>query len=100
MSLFEVYKSSLTSSIRESVWKRDHNTCQRCGLVSRYYPTYAQISEGWDPFLVIHHIDRNRFNNRPENLKLVCQVCHVKEHNGEWGNTGKARKRGVSPSRE
>ena len=100
MSLFEVYKSSLTSSIRESVWKRDHNTCQRCGLVSRYYPTYAQISEGWDPFLVIHHIDRNRFNNRPENLRLVCQVCQVKEHNGEWGNTGKGRKRGVSPSRE
>src|SRR6266571_2673614 len=54
MSLFEVYKSSLTSSIRESVWKRDHNTCQRCGLVSHYYPTYGQTSEGWDHFLMMH----------------------------------------------
>jgi 5-methylcytosine-specific restriction endonuclease McrA len=89
VSLLGTYDSALTPRIRELIWKRDHNTCQRCGLVSRYHGASGQLSEGWAPFLVIHHVDRNRRNNRLENLKLVCPSCHVKEHGREWGNTGK-----------
>jgi 5-methylcytosine-specific restriction endonuclease McrA len=29
----------------------------------------------------IHHKDRNRLNNKPENLICICKSCHRKEHN-------------------
>jgi len=29
---------------------------------------------------VIHHIDRNRRNNNPDNLRRFCYSCHRKEH--------------------
>ncbi|TMI15681.1 HNH endonuclease [Candidatus Bathyarchaeota archaeon] len=93
MSLFGTYESKLTPRIRELVWRRGSNTCQRCGLVSSYHSAEGQLSEGWAPFLIVHHVDRNRRNNCPENLKLVCPSCHVKEHGGDWGNAGKAKKR-------
>ena len=30
--------------------------------------------------LQIHHKDRNRKNNHISNLKILCRVCHRKEH--------------------
>jgi len=30
--------------------------------------------------LIVHHIDRNKFNNHLSNLKVLCQSCHAKEH--------------------
>lgn len=30
--------------------------------------------------LVIHHKDKNRENNDPENLQLLCSSCHKKKH--------------------
>lgn len=30
--------------------------------------------------LAIHHIDRNRQNNAPENLELLCPRCHTLDH--------------------
>ena len=35
---------------------------------------------GGDQHLVIHHLDRNRKNNNPENLVMVCRSCHAKVH--------------------
>lgn len=32
--------------------------------------------------LVVHHIDRNRKNNIPANLKWLCRNCHYLEHKG------------------
>ena len=31
--------------------------------------------------LELHHIDENRFNNKLENLKILCSNCHMQEHN-------------------
>lgn len=31
--------------------------------------------------LVVHHIDRNRQNNKIENLQVLCATCHLIEHN-------------------
>ena len=91
MSLFGAYETRLTPRIRELVWERDNNTCQRCGKVSHYTPRKGLLSEGWDPYMVVHHIDKNRGNNSLENLKLVCPTCHVKEHGKEWGKTGRGK---------
>ena len=30
--------------------------------------------------LDVHHMDRNRENNHPSNLQLLCKRCHGKEH--------------------
>ncbi len=38
---------------------------------------------GWNDepgVLELHHIDHNRKNNTPENVKLVCPNCHSIEH--------------------
>ena len=41
------------------------DACERCG--SKH-------------FLVVHHRDRNRSNNAPENLETLCKRCHQIEH--------------------
>jgi hypothetical protein len=40
-----------------------------------------------------HHIDKNPYNNLPENILICCQNCHAKEHqkNGVWGKGKKQR---------
>jgi hypothetical protein len=40
--------------------------------------------------LELHHIDENRFNNRLENLKILCSNCHMQEHN--YSNTKKTHR--------
>lgn len=45
------------------------SACERCGSLKR---------------LVVHHKDRNPFNNTDfSNLETLCRVCHVKEHGAE-----------------
>lgn len=33
--------------------------------------------------LLVHHIDRNKKNNIPQNLKWLCHNCHFLEHRGD-----------------
>jgi len=33
-----------------------------------------------NPALEVHHADWNHANNSPENLRLVCEWCHVQAH--------------------
>lgn len=42
--------------------------CNRCG-----YAEYPEV-------LVVHHKDRNRDNNLPSNLEILCPTCHEVEH--------------------
>lgn len=41
--------------------------------------------------LEIHHIDGNRQNNDPDNLKILCPNCHAQTHNYRSKNHGKAK---------
>lgn len=47
---------------------RDLFLCERCQDHS--------ITIAWP----IHHKDRNRNNNDPTNLEVLCNTCHAKEH--------------------
>lgn len=42
--------------------------CEKCGVQSTGYRLH------------VHHIDRNRDNNDPENLMVLCSKCHFDEH--------------------
>lgn len=51
---------------------RDLYTCERCDHI--------------DPFnipLPRHHKDRDRSNNAPSNIEVLCQSCHALEHLNE-----------------
>ena len=48
-----------------------------------YRQAHGSIPKGFD----IHHKDRNRDNNSPENLEALSRPEHVKKHRleGGWG---------------
>lgn len=50
--------------------------CNRCG-----YNKHPEI-------IIAHHIDRDRTNNKKENLEALCSRCHDEEHflsgDGKW----------------
>lgn len=50
---------------------RDLFKCERCGFTV----TGADLPR--------HHKDRDRSNNSPENLEVLCAACHRIEHNKE-----------------
>ena len=43
------------------------DNCERCG--------YNKIE-----ILQVHHKDQSRFNNKLDNLELICPNCHFEEH--------------------
>lgn len=47
------------------------NTCERCNILLNF------TTRKWG----VHHKDRDRTNNKLENLELLCSRCHNLEHN-------------------
>jgi gamma-glutamyl phosphate reductase len=45
--------------------KAKKNKCELCDAVQ---------------FLLVHHKDKNRYNNRLNNLQTICASCHLKIH--------------------
>lgn len=53
--------------------------------------------------LVVHHIDRERTNNDPDNLETICRSCHHAEHeihNWPKGEALSKIKKAEMPSRK
>lgn len=46
-------------------YREFHNKCEKCISSSD---------------LLVHHIDRNRRNNKIENLQILCTSCHAVVH--------------------
>lgn len=55
-------------SYRDVAFRHYPKKCNRCG-----YDKYPSI-------LRVHHIDRNRQNNHPSNLEVLCPNCHEEDH--------------------
>ena len=53
---------------REIAFRVKERKCEDCN--------FNEVPE----VLVVHHIDENRSNNVPENLKVLCPTCHEIEH--------------------
>ena len=85
-------KSRIRSALR-NVWlrsreryaaiKREHNTCQRCGVK-------GSRAKGREVKIEVHHIDkinwdglidlvRERLLHDPEHLEVLCKECHKKD---------------------
>lgn len=57
------------NTVRKAMLKRGQiDKCERCG--------YSECKK----ILGIHHKDRNRKNNKKENLEVLCPNCHSLEH--------------------
>jgi len=53
------------SLIKKAIKERDGNKCLCC---------LRNIK------LLVHHIDKNKRNNKPENLMTLCNQCHMSLH--------------------
>ena len=64
------------------------NRCERCGISEwRGRPLSMQL----------HHVNGDRFDNRLENLELICANCHCQTEN--WGGrNGHRRRVSATPS--
>lgn len=65
------------------VWKTG---CRNCENIAQRHKKDACEKCGSTKNLQIDHIDRNRSNNHPNNLKTLCHPCHnIKTtENNEW----------------
>lgn len=73
---FEEYGEDFTYELREAVRQRDNWTCQECG--KREIDLMAFVKK-----LDVHHLDRDKQNNKPENLISLCRSCHCVKHGME-----------------
>ena len=55
-------------SYREIARRNQEAACKLCG--------YSKMPE----VLQVHHIDKNRKNNKVENLEILCPTCHAETH--------------------
>ena len=67
---------AFTRAVRRQIWERDGGVCQVCGSTEH---------------LNCAHYDHNRDNpwyNDPENGRLLCELDHLREHEGSEGVNG------------
>ena len=57
-------------TIRQEI-KQQKGECERCAL---------DLSEATHYEWVVHHKDHDHYNNRRDNLELLCKRCHQIEH--------------------
>lgn len=62
------YPFDFNKELKELIRKRDHYTCQLCGM--------PECENGQK--LTIHHIDYNKDNLDPKNLTSLCRRCNPK----------------------
>ena len=103
--------------IREAILKRANNKCEFCGVENHalgfrnYKGEFIKLNENpkdndeddvlnnhiFRIVLTIAHLDHNPENNNSENLRALCQKCHLnydKEHHAETRRKTKELKSG------
>ena len=70
---FKTYDPSW-SDMSYNIKKLRNFTCERCGK------TFVDEEGNYTSGLEVHHKDRNKRNNLPSNLEVLCEKCHDKHH--------------------
>ncbi len=72
---YELYPPTFGRTIKRLVRERDKHTCQLCFQDIRTMSIHHAI----------HHIDYDKANCEPNNLILLCHLCHIKTNsNRDW----------------
>jgi len=79
---------NISSQIR---FERAQNRCENCGA-ENYKP---HPLTGKKVVLTVAHLNRDISDNRPENLKALCQLCHL---NHDRADNNKRRRFGKNYS--
>ncbi len=61
------YKTGIFT-YRDIAFRNREHKCERCGY------------DECEHILIVHHKDRIRINNEPENLEILCPNCHSFDH--------------------
>jgi hypothetical protein len=70
---YKPYGIEFNRELKEQIRKRDSHRCQECfrGQDELYDKAGRRYK------LLIHHIDYDKKNNKPENLISLCRNCHL-----------------------
>lgn len=66
--------------MRPLIFERDDRMCRVCETPEQMTPTGRADNFRFKSLLVVHHINEQPSDNRPENLILLCQPCHMVHH--------------------
>ena len=77
------YKSKLWQRVRRAYFINQHGLCERCGKPGDIVHHKENITTAniYDPNITINF----------DNLELVCQDCHNKEHMAKFDEAGELR---------
>ncbi|NCA78331.1 MAG: hypothetical protein EOM90_18535 [Alphaproteobacteria bacterium] len=109
---YKKYPQNWKTEIRPAILKRAQNKCEMCGIENGM-TGYREASGNFVPaeglqadtaledgerifrvVLTVAHLNHDIGDNRPENLRALCQRCHLihdKEHHraSRWNNKHK-----------
>lgn len=85
-----LYPDNWKTEIRPSILERANNCCEFCGVQNYSFRRKLDHEHIIPPsskdvnlslfskiVLTIAHLDHNPTNNHPDNLKALCQKCHL-----------------------
>ena len=61
------------------------------------FPNLGKCERCDKPAVLRHHTDGSTLNNEPDNIELLCESCHHREHwaRGAWANRKRKKKTNV-----
>lgn len=104
---YSLYPKNWKSEIRPRILSRAGDRCEECGvpnrqLIYRDEKGWHLAPEGHESdamaldgvkfvmiILTIAHLDHDIENNEDENLKALCQRCHLRKDKGQHSRTRK-----------
>lgn len=66
--------------MRPLILERDERQCRVCGEPDQMVSTGRGDGFQWKSLLVVHHLNEQPQDNRPENLITLCGPCHMTHH--------------------
>lgn len=71
------FRASIRPWVYNYLCMRDGERCAICGKV----PTCPKSKKGMSKYLDVDHVNGNKKDNDPGNLRLLCRSCNVAESN-------------------